>query len=205
MVMWGGKVYCSSCADKMFGTESRLHMQSKSLKKKEEELAEREARINAAVQKQEKEQASVLLARLSSLAENISSLEQDYGALRNHYAGVCDNIIAMVQVVKKELDTAIDKRTNESINLRTSVDTLKDSIKSESVKRVELPVNKEKSDKQDEVSIDPVQTAIDKTAKGIELSLDKIGDGIVYSIDAMVKPFSTLGNKSESITKDRFL
>lgn len=151
-----------------------------------------------------KERADLLLSDLEKLKERVSSIETRYGVLHSDFSSMCEEAIEKLSEIKSELGedtgTTLTVDANnimvEGLNvLEPEINNLKARFKL-GILPVDLKV------KHQDILVDrikpeypktgPVQTAVDKTAEGIELALDKLGDGLIFPIVIVVKAFKAL-------------
>ena len=151
-----------------------------------------------------KERAELLLSDLEKLKERVSSIETRYGVLQTDFSRMCEEAIAKLSEIKSELgedsSPTLHIDTNsimvEGLNvLEPEINNLKARFKL-GILPVDLKV------KHQNILVDtaepeypktgPVQTAVDRTAEGIEFVLDKIGDGMIFPIVMLVNAFKAL-------------
>jgi hypothetical protein len=151
-----------------------------------------------------KERADLLLSDLEKLKERVSSIETRYGVLQTDFSRMCEEAIAKLSEIKSEL--AEDSSTELSVDansimveglnvLEPEISNLKARFKL-GILPVDLKV------KHQDILVDmvkpeyaetgPVQTAVDRTAEGIELVLDKLGDGLIFPIVVIVNAYKAL-------------
>ena len=151
-----------------------------------------------------KERADLLLSDLEKLKERVSSIETRYGVLQTDFSRMCEEAIAKLSEIKSGLgedrNTSLNMDVNnimvEGLNaLEPEINNLKARFKL-GILPVDLKV------KHQDILVDivkpkypktgPVQTAVDRTAEGIEFALDKIGDGMIFPIVVLVKAYKAL-------------
>jgi hypothetical protein len=151
-----------------------------------------------------KERADLLLSDLEKLKEKVSSIETRYSVLHTDFGKMCEEAIAKLSEIKSELGE--DSSTTLSVNansimvegfnaLEPEINNLKARFKL-GILPVDLRV------KHQDILVDivkpeypktgPVQTAVDRTAGGIEFVLDKLGDGLVFPIIVIVNAYKAL-------------
>jgi hypothetical protein len=173
------------------------------LRKREAELAEKEAKINALLQHFDVEQSSLLQSKLSTLTSYVSIMEHQYNTLKTDYERVCDDVMEKVQTIRSELEATIENRVEISEVIRSNIDKLEDNLNSNIKRGVDILSKQEEVAELAGPAAEGIQGVIDKAAGGIEYSLDKIGDGIILSIDKMIKPFAMVSGSAGNREADR--
>jgi hypothetical protein len=151
-----------------------------------------------------KERADLLLSDLEKLKERVSSIETRYGVLQTDFSRMCEEAIAKLSKIKSELvedsSTELNVDANsimiEGLNvLEPEISNLKARFKlgilpvDLKVKHQDILVDKVKPEYPE---TGPMQTAVDRTAEGIELVLDKLGDGLIFPIVVIVNAYKAL-------------
>jgi hypothetical protein len=138
-----------------------------------------------------KERADLLLSDLEKLKERVSSIETRYGVLQTDFSRMCEEAIAKLSEIKSEL--AEDSSTELSVDansimveglnvLEPEISNLKARFKL-GILPVDLKV------KHQDILVDMVKP---EYAEGIELVLDKLGDGLIFPIVVIVNAYKAL-------------
>ena len=151
-----------------------------------------------------KERADLLLSDLEKLKARVSSIETRYGVLQTDFSRMCEEAIAKLSEIKSGLGEDSNTTTNMNANnimvegfnvLEPEINNLKARFKL-GILPVDLKI------KHQDILVDtvkpgvpktgPVQTAVDRTAVGIEFVLDKLGDGLIFPIVVLVNAYKAL-------------
>ena len=151
-----------------------------------------------------KERADLLLSDLEKLKARVSSIETRYGVLQTDFSRMCEEAIAKLSEIKSGLGEDSNTTTNMNANnimvegfnvLEPEINNLKARFKL-GILPVDLKI------KHQDILVDtvkpgvpktgPVQTAVDRTAVGIEFVLDKLGDGLIFPIVVLVNVYKAL-------------
>jgi hypothetical protein len=151
-----------------------------------------------------KERANLLLSDLEKLKERVSSIETRYGILQTDFSKMCEEAIVKLSELKSELvedsstELSVDANSImvEGLNvLEPEINNLKARFKL-GILPVDLKVKHQDilvdMVKPEYLETGPVQTAVDRTAEGIELVLDKLGDGLIFPIVLIVNAYKAL-------------
>lgn len=150
-----------------------------------------------------KERADLLLSDLEKLKEKVTSIETRYDILQTDFSKMCEEAIAKLSEIKTDIAAGNEEKVinvnsiiTDGFNvLEPEINNLKARYRlgilpvDLRVKHQDILIEKVESIP---YKSGKVQAAVDKTAGGIELALDKLGDIMIFPIVITVNAYKAL-------------
>jgi hypothetical protein len=141
-----------------------------------------------------REKAELLLSNLEKLKSEVSAIETRYNIPTADYVKICDEAILKISAVKTAFEGELSNKVGDLEAVKPEISNLEARFKLGLVS-VETYL-KERGTPPPE----GLQAVVNKTADSIELGLDKMGDGVIFFGERLIKACTST---SKVITKKR--
>lgn len=128
-----------------------------------------------------RERAELLLSNLEKLKSEVSATETRYNVLTADYTKICDEAILKISAVKTALEEDLSNKVIDLEIFRPSMSSLEARFRLGLV-----PVETYLKEK-DPPPPEGLQAVVNKTADLVEFGLDKMGDGVIFFGETLIK------------------
>ena len=128
-----------------------------------------------------RERAELLLSNLEKLKSEVSAIETRYDVLTADYTKICDEAILRISAVKTAIEEELSNKVGYLQVFKPDVTNLEATFKL-GLAPVETYLKERVTPPQE-----GLQLAVNKTADLIEFCLDKMGNGVIFFGEILIK------------------